>query len=470
MPSGGGGHPAPWPLDGRPDVRTGRTFPAPTTHSQEEHPVLTQAELDVKTLGERTLPSPLHLASSHPGYPYVPEHARVRLGVDPDEPGRGELTLERAGPRERLFFRPASTRAALLTTGGLCPGLNNVVRSAVLELHHRYGVRDILGVRYGFEGLNPAVGLPLLPLGPREVTDIHRLGGSFLGVSRGKQEVGVMADTLERERIDLLFVIGGDGTLKGAHALAQELERRRARVGIVGVPKTIDNDVSFVDKTFGYETAVEHARMAVDAVHAEATGARNGIGIVKLMGRDSGFVAATAALASEDVNVCLVPEVPFALEGEGGLLAALERRLQERGHAVVVVAEGCGASLVGAGAERDASGNVRYAAAEADIGTHLRDAIAAHFKRAGVPATVKYIDPSYMIRSVRASAADAVYASALARHAVHAGMAGRTDLLIGRTHRVFTHVPLALATRQKKRIDPDGELWHAVLESTGQPA
>ncbi|HET9449732.1 MAG TPA: ATP-dependent 6-phosphofructokinase [Aggregicoccus sp.] len=432
--------------------------------------MLTQAELEVTTLGERTLPSPLHLASSHPGYPYLPEEARVRVDLSPEPQAGRALSFERAGPRERIFFRPASTRAAILTTGGLCPGINNVVRSAVLELHHRYGVRDILGVRYGFEGLNPQVGLPLLPLGPREVTDIHRMGGSFLGVSRGRQDVGVMADTLERERIDLLFVIGGDGTLKGAHAIAQELQRRRARIGVVGVPKTIDNDVSFVDKTFGYETAVEQARMAVDAVHAEATGARNCVGVVKLMGRDSGFVAATTALASEDVNFCLVPEVPFTLQGETGLLAALELRLKERGHAVVVVAEGCGASLVSESTERDASGNVRYASAEADIGTHLRDAIRAHFERARLPITVKYIDPSYMIRSVRANATDAVYASALARHAVHAGMTGRTDLLIGRMHRVFTHVPLALATREKKRIDPDGELWHAVLESTGQPA
>lgn len=434
--------------------------------------MLTQAELNVKTLGERTLPSPLHLASSHPTYPYVPEDARVRLSVAMPGPGEGTdvLSLERAGPREHLFFRPASTRAAILTTGGLCPGLNNVVRSAVLELYYRYGVRDIFGVRFGFEGLNPELGQPLFPLSPREVTDIHRLGGSFLGVSRGKQDVRVMADTLEREHIDLLFVIGGDGTLKGAHALARELERRRVRIGIVGVPKTIDNDVSFVDKTFGFETAVEHARMAVDAAHAEATGARNGVGVVKLMGRDSGFVAATTTLAAEDVNFCLVPEVPFTLEGEGGLLAALERRLKERGHAVVVVAEGCGLSLAGASAERDASGNVRYASAESDIGPYLRDAISGHLKRVGLAGTVKYIDPSYMIRSVRANATDAVYASALARHAVHAGMAGRTDLLIGRMHRVFTHVPLELATREKKRIDPDGELWHAVLESTGQAA
>jgi 6-phosphofructokinase 1 len=429
--------------------------------------VLTQAELDVQTLGECTVPSPLHLASDEPGFPYVSDAARVELSVEPRADGEPELTLERAGPRERLFFRPATTRAAILTTGGLCPGLNNVVRSMVLELHHRYGVRDILGVRYGFEGLTPS-GEPPLRLTPDVVADIHRMGGSFLGVSRGKQDARVMADVLERERVDVLFVIGGDGTLKGAHAIAQELLRRKAPIAVVGVPKTIDNDVSFVDKTFGYETAVEMARQAVDAAHAEATGARNGIGVVKLMGRDSGFVAATCTLASEDVNFCLVPEVPFTLEGPGGLLAALERRVADRGHAVVVVAEGCGAALAGANVERDASGNVRYASAEADIGPRLRDAITAHFKAAGRPATVKYIDPSYMIRSVRANATDAVYASALARNAVHAGLSGRTDLLIGRMHRLFTHVPLPLATREKKRIDPRGELWRTVIGTTGQ--
>jgi 6-phosphofructokinase 1 len=431
--------------------------------------VLTQAELEVKRLGECTFPSPLQLASGMPGFPYTGDEDRIVLSVEPPAPERPVLTFERAGPRSRIFFEPARTRAAILTTGGLCPGINNVVRSMVLELFHRYGVRDILGVRYGYEGLNPQVGLPMIPLGPREVRDIHRMGGSFLGVSRGQQDLGVMAEFLLRERIDILLLVGGDGTLKGGHALHEELARRGARVAVVGVPKTIDNDVAFVDKTFGYETAVELARLAVNSAHTEATGARYGVGVVKLMGRDSGFVAAAATLASEEANFCLVPELPFELEGPSGLLAALDERLKARGHAVIVVAEGCGATLASSSAERDASGNIRYASAEADIGPRLRDAIAAHFRGTQLPVTVKYIDPSYMIRSVPANASDAVYCGALARNAVHAAMAGRTDLMIGRIHRSFTHLPLALGTRERKRIEPQGELWQAVLSSTGQP-
>jgi 6-phosphofructokinase 1 len=433
--------------------------------------LLTQADLDVKTLGPGQYDSPMHLTSGGT-FPFVAEDARVLWKVQTARSGETvpPLTFERAGMREKLFFDPAKTRVAILTTGGLCPGLNNVIRSMVLELHYRYCVKEIFGVRYGYEGLNPAVGLPMMRLGPAEVQHIHRLGGSMLGVSRGKQDVGVMADTLQRERIDILFVVGGDGTLTGAHALHEELTRRGARIGIVGVPKTIDNDVAYVDKTFGYDTAVDLARLAVDTAHSEAIGARNGVGIVKLMGRESGFVAAAATLASEEVNFCLVPEVPFQLDGPGGLLAALEQRLDSRSHAVIVVAEGCGATLAGATAERDASGNIRYASADADIGPRLRDAIVKHFKQLSKPITVKYIDPSYMIRSVPANASDSVFCNLLARNAVHAGMAGRTDVVIGQMHRIFTHVPLPLATRERKRIDPRGELWHSVIETTGQPS
>ena len=278
-----------------------------------------------------------------------------------------------------------------------------------------------------------------------------------------------MVDTLEERGIDILFAIGGDGTLRGAHAIHEEITRRGARIAVVAVPKTIDNDIAFVDKTFGYDSAVEMARIAVDAGHTEAIGARNGISVVKLMGRDSGFIAAAATLASLEVNFCLVPEVHFDLEGEIGLFAALTRRLAERAHALIVVAEGCGNSLEGAGNERDASGNVRYASASADIGPALRDAIAAHFAKTGTRVSVKYIDPSYMIRSVPANASDSIFCDRLARHAVHAGMAGKTDLVIGRWHRLFTHVPLSVSIGQKKRLDPDGDLWLAVTETTGQP-
>jgi 6-phosphofructokinase 1 len=430
----------------------------------------TQADLAVPALGPATHASPLNLSSgagdgrAH----FVRDGAGVALDVETDGAPVTPRYVEKAGPRAALFFDPARMRAAIVTCGGLCPGINNVVRAIVLELHHLYGVRSVLGFRYGFEGMVHASGVEPVALGPSEVRSIHKLGGSVLGLARGQQDVAVLVDTLAAREIDVLFAVGGDGTLRGALAIHREIARRGLPIAVIGVPKTIDNDIPYVDKTFGFDTAVEHARDAIDAAHVEAVGARNGIGLVKLMGRDSGFIAAAATLASVDVNVCLVPEVPFDLEGEGGLFAALERRLRERSHAVVVVAEGC-ARAVGAGvAERDASGNPRYASSSADAGACLRDGIVRHFKARGTPIVLKYIDPSYMIRSVPANASDAILCDALGRHAVHAAMAGKTALLIGRVHGVFTHVPLAVATRARKRIDPEGAPWLSVLEATGQ--
>jgi 6-phosphofructokinase 1 len=433
---------------------------------------LSPRDFDVPVLGAPTYESPLPLSSrSGDGAAhFVPEDARVALDVEHcGEPSAPTRLLEKAGPRRRLFFDPSRARAAIVTCGGLCPGINNVVRAIVLELHHRYGVGSVLGFRYGYEGLDPAGGVAPVPLAPADVRSIHRDGGSVLGLSRGRRDVAALVDVLVAREVEMLFAVGGDGTLHGARAIHEEIARRGRPIAVVGVPKTIDNDVPYVDKTFGFDTAVEHARAAIDAAHVEATGARNGVGLVKLMGRDSGFIAAAATLASDDVNVCLVPEVPFSLDGVGGLLDVLERRLASRGHAVIVVAEGCASALAMSGGERDASGNLRYGAGGADVGCYLRDAIEAHFQARRVPLTLKYIDPSYMIRSVPANAADAILCDALGRHAVHAAMAGRTGIVLGRVHGVFTHVPLAVVTRQRKRIDPEGAHWLSVLEATGQP-
>ncbi len=430
-------------------------------------------DLHVRTLGARTFASPLGLSTVRGDEvaDYVPDDARITWQIETraGAPLETPVLFEKAGPRETIFFDPKETRVGIVTCGGLCPGINNVIRSIVLELTHKYRVQSVLGFRYGFRGLDPAAGTPPVVLTPAEVLHVHRQGGSFLGLSRGKRDAATMVDTLERHGIDILFAIGGDGTLRGAHALHQEIARRGRKIAVVGVPKTIDNDIEFVDKTFGYETAVEVARLAVDAAHTEALGALNGVGVVKLMGRDAGFIAAAAALASHDVNYCLIPEVGFDLEGPAGLLASLERRLAERGHAVIVVAEGCGASLLREGAEVDASGNLRFASSGLDIGPHLRDAVTEYLAERRIEATVKYIDPSYMIRSVPANAHDAIFCDSLARNAVHAGMAGKTDIVIGRIHRVFTHLPIPIAVGQKKRVNPDGALWLAVTETTGQP-
>jgi len=426
----------------------------------------------VRRLGPCRVPSPLDLSVIAGDFipDYTDDLARVLVQVDYNAGAPQAIAgFERAGARQHLFFDPAQTRAAIVTCGGLCPGLNNVLRSMVLQLHHKYRVREVLGFRYGFEGLNPATGVPPITLDPSAVRDVHRHGGSMLGLSRGQQDIGMMVDTLQRHAVDILFCIGGDGTLRGAHAIAEECLRRGLPLGVLGVPKTVDNDVSWVDKTFGFDTAVDVARQAIDGAHSEARGARNGVGIVKLMGREAGFIAAAATLASEDVNFCLIPEVPFELDGPHGLLACLERRLAERGHAVIVVAEGCASRLADAGTQRDASGNLRYAHGASDVGPFLRDAITAHLHARKVGATVKYIDPSYMIRSGAANASDAIFCNELARHAVHAGLAGRTDAVVGRWHRRFTHVPLALITGEKKRVDPDGAQWLSVIETTGQP-
>lgn len=375
--------------------------------------------------------------------------------------------FEKAGPRARIFFDPAKSRAGVVTCGGLCPGLNNVIRSVFLELHHFYGVREILGFRNGYSGLDPRRGEPPVRLTAERVDDIHKEGGTILGTSRGPVDIRAAVDHLLQCRINLLFTVGGDGTQRGGRELFLEARRRNHPLAVVGIPKTIDNDVEYVARTFGFTTAVQAAREVIDCAHTEAHSAPNGVSLVKLMGRHAGFIAAAATVASQDVNFCLIPESPFDLQGKGGLLPALKRRLEARHHAVIVVAEGAGQELIpGETGQRDASGNVKLQ----DIGPFLRDEIAAFFKREGMEITLRYFDPSYVIRSRPANTEDAVLCDRFARHAVHAAMAGKTGLVIGLVHGQFVHVPVELLAGAQKRVDLNGELWHAVLAATGQPA
>jgi 6-phosphofructokinase 1 len=435
------------------------------------------ADLEVKTLGPCRHESPVSARLGASVLHKVGQADRVLLDDQQAKLASTALPLaalpafELAGPRDRIFFEPATLRCGIVTCGGLCPGINNVIRGLVLELTHAYGVKDIFGFRYGFEGLTARRDLAPLRLDPELVADIHQQGGTRLGTSRGGQDPREMVETLVSLGISVLFVIGGDGTLRGAIALVAEIERRGLSIAVVGVPKTIDNDIHFIDRSFGFESAFAAAVEVIRSAHVEAKGARNGVGLVKLMGRHSGFIACHAALASTDVNFVLIPELRLALDGEGGFLRSLERRLAERAHAVIVVAEGAGQELCESEAARadaprtDASGNVRLK----DIGHVLRDRINAHFARLETEITLKYIDPSYQIRSVPASPSDSVFCWNLARNAVHAAMAGNTELLIGRWHGRFVHVPLPLATRFRKQVDLEEDLWMSVVESTGQP-
>lgn len=416
----------------------------------------------VPSLGEGAIPSPLtHIR-------FVPESERILCDSDLDRikaslaAGDEPWSFEAGGPRERIFFEPSTLSCGIVTCGGLCPGLNDVIRATVMSLHHHYGVRTIYGFRFGYEGLSGKYRHEPIRLTPDVVGNIHERGGTFLGSSRGRQDVADMVDTLARLNVGILFTIGGDGTLRGAQAIDTEARRRGLRLSVIGIPKTIDNDVSFVQKTFGFETAVSEAKRATSSAHAEALGARNGVGLVKLMGRDSGFIAAYTALADNNVNLCLVPEVPFTRDP---LLSFIRERIERRGHVLIVVAEGAGQDLLSSSGARDRSGNARYG----DIGVFLRDAIREHFETIGMEINVKYIDPSYAIRSVPANPHDSAFCLVLAHNAVHAGMAGRTGMVVGFWNHQVTHVPIPLAVLERKKIDPEGALWSSVLASTGQP-
>jgi 6-phosphofructokinase 1 len=370
-------------------------------------------------------------------------------------------TIELAGPRQKIFFDPATIACGIVSCGGLCPGINNVIRAIVMSLYHHYGVQRIFGFRYGYKGLVKRHGHQPLALTPAAVNHIGELGGTILASSRGPEDPAEMVEYLAELGINILFAIGGDGTLKGAGAIAQEARRQGLPLSVIAIPKTIDNDICFVNKTFGFETAVSEGQRAINAAHAEATGARNGIGLVKLMGRDSGFIAAHATLVNGQVNFCLIPEVPLDPDL---LLNKLQERLAMRGHAVIVVAEGAGQDLVNSNAGQDSSGNTKLG----DIGTWLRDAINQHFAQLGTEITLKYIDPSYIIRSQPANSEDSAFCLLLGHNAVHAGMSGRTNMVMGSWNNQFTHVPIALATKQRKTIDPTGWFWSSVLASTGQ--
>ncbi|UCG33285.1 MAG: ATP-dependent 6-phosphofructokinase [Phycisphaerales bacterium] len=419
---------------------------------------------------------PRKIASPYKAYQYVSDDQRTLYhtltGPSSEslahDPAAASYGFELAGPREKIYFDPSKIRCGIVTCGGLCPGLNNVIRAIVLQLYHHYGVRNIYGFQYGFEGLVPRYGHEALILDHERVKHIHQRGGSILASSRGPQSPEEMVDALERLNIQVLFCIGGDGTLRGALKLCSQIQTRNLKIGVIGVPKTIDNDIPYTSRTFGFETAYAIAAAAIRGAHVEATGARNGIGLLKLMGRHAGFIAANAVLASRDANFVLVPEVPFELGGENGFLPHLYRRLEDRKHAVVVVAEGAGQDLIQSeegGGATDASGNIRLK----DIGVFLRDKISEYLKAMGMEFTLKYIEPSYLIRSAPPQANDALFAGILGQMAAHAAMAGKTAMFVGYWNNQFTYVPIAAAVSRTKRLDPRGNFWESVIECTGQP-
>ena len=427
---------------------------------------------EIDSLGDTKVVSPVQSGTNgFTVYDFVSDDERVLLEVEYEKLASKIAnkepipSFEMAGPRKNIYFDPSKLKCALVTCGGLCPGLNDIIRAIVLELYYGYGVRHIFGIRYGLQGFIPSFGHNLVELKPEVVTNILEMGGSILGSSRGPQPVDEIVDSLERMNIGILFMIGGDGTIMAASRISDAITERRHNIGVVSIPKTIDNDIHLVSRSFGFDTAVDVATQAVKGAHNEAESYPNGIGLIKLMGRYSGFIAATAALAEQNVNFVLIPEIDFDMDGERGLLKTLEKRLSDRGHAVILVAEGAGQKYFTNGIEeRDESGNLRLK----DIGTFLKEKITAYFSKQGIETSLKYIDPSYMIRSLPANANDGVFCSFLGRNAVHAGMAGKTKVLISHWNDHFVHIPLAATAGKRKQVDPYGPLWRSVLEATGQ--
>ncbi len=432
----------------------------------------TERDFTIETIGETKIKNPLpyakgdgenftHLVGDDE---FILYNVYAKTGDNALAAGPSTV-LEKAGPRAKIYFNPQHVHAAIVTCGGLCPGLNDVIRSLVRNLWYGYGVRRITGIQYGYKGFLPEYNFPVVDLDPDIVDDIHKIGGTMLGSSRGGNDIPAIVDAIERMNLNIVFTIGGDGTQRGALAVAAEIERRNLRVALVGVPKTIDNDLSFVQRSFGFETAVSKAVQTVSAAHVEADNAINGIGLVKVMGRDSGFIAAHTALASTEVNFVLIPEIDFDLDGPQGFLACLKRRLIARKHAVIIVAEGSGQRFLKAVEGTDPSGNKKLA----DIGVFLKDTITEYFKNEGMEVNLRYMDPSYTIRSAPAEPNDSLYCARLGANAVHAAMTGRTKMLVSLWSNKFVHVPIKMATASRNYVNPHGSLWRDVIEATRQP-
>ncbi|MFO7911805.1 MAG: ATP-dependent 6-phosphofructokinase [Desulfotignum sp.] len=429
----------------------------------------------IPVLGKANIASPIIRAdrSGKANKCFISDESRIIVDVQTEyiestiAAGQKLLSFEQAGPREKIYFDPSKLKCAIVTCGGLCPGLNDIIRAIVLELYHIYHVKTIYGIRHGLQGFVPDYEHDVMDLTPASVSGIQDMGGTILGSSRGSQDIGIVVDCLERMSVGILFMVGGDGTIMASKKIADEIEKRSLKISVVGIPKTIDNDIFLVSRSFGFDSAVDVATQAIKGAHNESEAYPNGIGLIKLMGRHSGFLAATAALAQQDGNFVLIPEVDIDLYGKTGFLQALENRITTRKHGVVIVAEGAGQNFFENKEQKyDASGNIVLQ----DIGLFLKEQITQWFAAKNIPISLKYIDPAYIIRSLAANANDSVFCGLLGRDAVHAGMAGKTKLLVSFWNNHYVHVPMEASAGRQKRLDPNGRLWQSVLEATGQDA
>ncbi|KAI5062924.1 hypothetical protein GOP47_0021471 [Adiantum capillus-veneris] len=417
----------------------------------------------------KAYPSPLQYNSAYSAmkqYFVDPGEVVARNVVEKFSSVGDGMYFRRAGPSEKVYFKPEEVHACIVTCGGLCPGLNTVIREIVCGLWNQFGVENIIGMEGGYRGFYAR---NTIQLDPKIVNDIHKRGGTILGTSRGGHHTAKIVNSIQDRGINQVYIVGGEGTQKGASFIYEEIRRRDLKVCIAGIPKTIDNDIDIIDRSFGFDTAVEEAQRAINAAHVEAESIQNGVGLVKLMGRYSGHIAMYATLASRDVDCCLIPEVPFYLEGEGGLYEYIERRLHENKHVVIVVAEGAGQDLMiqnGAALPKcDASGNKQLL----DVGLWLAQKLKDHFSDRKEGIYLKYIDPTYMIRAIPSNASDNIYCTLLAQSAINGAMAGYSGFTVGPVNGRHAYIPTSRITENPKRISIADRMWARLLSSTNQP-
>jgi len=422
----------------------------------------------------------LQLRDSHARFDAkVPMAARVASGVpyihvidDNNEgvlvdilvPADNEVTVyPRAGPRSSLFFRPSHVNAGIVTCGGLCPGLNSVIRDVTKSCFELYGVQSVIGFHGGFSGI---FSMPFERLTLESTQGIQNLGGTILSSARGGFDADRILNKLEDLRISQLFIVGGDGSMRGARELVVAITKRPWPVAIIGIPKTIDNDIGLIDHSFGFQTAVEETLRAVRAAKVEAACSINGVGVVQCMGRHAGYIAAQVTLASAEVDLCIIPEVPIAIDGSLDVLEHVIRVVEKKGHAVVVVAEGAGENLLGKSEEFDASGNRRLR----PIGPWIKEAIAERLTMRGLGRQVRLIDPSYMVRSVAAYSVDSILCTLLSLAAVHAAMDGYTGVCVALVNGRSVMVPLDLIVEASPRkVDVCSRTYERIVSLTSQP-
>lgn len=439
-----------------------------------------------------------------------------------------KLSLPEAGPREKLYFpqkRQRPLNVGIVVSGGIAPGINSVIdgivqRHKLYSIEHRYDI-EIVGFNDGFYSFFNKNKITLYKKINNQIkvnentAEFANDGGSFLKTSRYEEITGndielmnELVDKIYNEDIDILYIIGGDGSMRAANAIWEHAQLKtffnkyRYKLSVIGVPKTMDNDILWIWQTFGFLSAVEKAREVIEQISVEIK-SNPRIGIVQLFGSDSGFVVSHAVLASKSgvCDLALIPEYKFKLSDVGDFL--VEKFIKKRDEsfipkALIVMSE--------TAIPDDAKDFVKYAQLSTDEekalfaylesegfshqiherNDYLRSAglkivkagLEEYFKRKKDKHNEDLIawdrirfftnEPRHVLRAIRPSCSDVIFAQRIGTLAVDNALAGYTNFMISQWLTEYVLVPLPLVILGKKRIPTTGIFWKSVLAKTNQ--